>query len=188
MSFCPKCNYVLDITKNIPKDKLSMDELKLLNISKFISTVLAKDDSSLINENIVLDFDLSNLKASNLYKKLNKDDKNKVTDSFKNIKDETTTDGAYYICNNCGYFKSIRQGELLFSKNYSKANVFESVDYELKCSDNTLPRTKDYICKNKNCITHDKKNYKLKEAVWFRQTESYQLTYVCCVCKTGWLI
>jgi hypothetical protein len=135
-----------------------------------------------------LDFDLSNLKTNNLYKKLNKEDKNKVVEVFKNIKDDTTADGVYYICNNCGYFKSIRRGELLFSKNYSKTDVVESVDYELKCADYTLPRTKDYICKNKNCITHDKKNYKLKEALWFRQTESYQLTYVCCVCKTGWLV
>ena len=32
----------------------------------------------------------------------------------------------------------------------------------LLCEDKTLPRTKDYICINKSCVSHDNKNLKSK--------------------------
>lgn len=187
MSFCPKCVYLLDLTNNIPQDKLSLSEIKVIGIPKFVSMITNKKNIEDIDE-IVLDFDLTNLKNSNIYKKLIKEDKIKAIDFFKKLKDDVTTIGTYYICNNCGFFKPIKSGDLLFNKNYDTTEIVETIDYELICEDLTLPRTKDYICKNEKCITHDKKNYNIKEAIWFRHTGTYQLTYVCCVCKTGWLI
>jgi len=47
-----------------------------------------------------------------------------------------------------------------------------------------LPRTKDFTCKNSNCITH--KDSKLKEAVFLKIPKSYNLTYVCTTCHYSW--
>ena len=38
------------------------------------------------------------------------------------------------------------------------------------------PRTKDYKCKNINCITH--KDDKLKEAIYFKKS-NINVTYIC---------
>ena len=46
-----------------------------------------------------------------------------------------------------------------------------------------LPRTKLYVCRNKNCNTH--KNPQLKKAIFFK--ENNNLRYICSVCKTYWL-
>ena len=50
-------------------------------------------------------------------------------------------------------------------------NVIESEHYEMMCHDPALPRTRDYICKNINCITHKKSE--LKEAVFIRISKKY---------------
>ena len=52
--------------------------------------------------------------------------------------------------------------------------------------DPALPRTKDYSCKNLNCITHQDK--KSKEAVFYREPNSFKLNYLCTVCNFSWSI
>ena len=53
--------------------------------------------------------------------------------------------------------------------------------------DNTLPHTRDYICKNNDCKSH--KNTSLRNAKWFRPIQhSYVTYYVCCECDTVWNI
>jgi hypothetical protein len=192
MSFCPKCDYALDITKNISKKKASKTRVKLFNMNKFISIVLQNLErlqTHMEDDNVVLDFNLNNLKNNNVFKKLKKDKKTIVIEYYEKLKDKDVPKfSAYFVCNNCGYFSPLKERTVLYSKNYGKIDISAETDYELVCSDNTLPRTKDYTCKNHKCITHDKKNYGMKEALWYRQTGSFQLTYVCCVCKTGWLI
>jgi hypothetical protein len=64
-------------------------------------------------------------------------------------------------------------------KDYSK---YKYIKY-----DNTLPHTRDYICKNKDCKTN--KDYKLKDAKWFRPNKNrYETLYICCECDTIWNI
>ena len=43
----------------------------------------------------------------------------------------------------------------------------------------TLPRTKNYTCLNKKCKTHNDES--IKEAVFFRELNSYKVKYVCTV-------
>ena len=47
-----------------------------------------------------------------------------------------------------------------------------------------LPRTNYYICKNISCVTN-LKNTK-KEAVFFRELNSFKVNYICCICFNGW--
>ena len=182
---CPKCDYALEITKNISKEKSSEKKIKVLNISSFLNNIL---NNIPIKKNMIINFSVDALKKSNMYKKLDKDNKTKAINTITKLK-QIKSSNVHFICGNCGYYTALKDKTLLFSKNH-KTTVPPLItkDYELKCYDPTLPRTKNYICKNKKCITHDKKNEKSKEAVWFRQINSHQLVYVCCVCKHGWLI
>ena len=51
---------------------------------------------------------------------------------------------------------------------------------------NSLLRTKNYICQNNNCPTH--KEPKLKEAIIeYVSHDSYIVKYICTVCNTCWL-
>ena len=77
-------------------------------------------------------------------------------------------------------------GTQLYNKSYVMVDTSSLENPLLKVNDPTLLRTRDYICKNKNCPTQkDKTN---AEATFFRTKTSFQLTYVCCVCKTSWLM
>ena len=63
------------------------------------------------------------------------------------------------------------------------------IDIDLIISDQTLPRTKDYICQNKKCKTHNSSNYFEKEAVFYRPNpDKYITKYACCVCKESWYV
>ena len=77
----------------------------------------------------------------------------------------------------------------MYSQDFSnvmEATKYSPDDYKLICHDNTLPRTRDYNCKNINCLTNDKNNKEVqKEAVFFR-SKNYDITYVCTVCEFGW--
>ena len=57
-------------------------------------------------------------------------------------------------------------------------------DNKIRAMNPIYPRTKDYTCKNVNCVTH--KNEELKEAVFFRQKNTYQTTYLCTVCYNSY--
>ncbi len=46
------------------------------------------------------------------------------------------------------------------------------------------PRTKDYTCKNLNCITH--KDKEKKEAVFYKDKTNNNLIYICGVCYNSW--
>ena len=41
-----------------------------------------------------------------------------------------------------------------------KIEINKSQNNNLLCGDKTLPRTKDYICRNKSCISHNKSDIK----------------------------
>ena len=66
-----------------------------------------------------------------------------------------------------------------------KINTIRTLeDNKLISMDPTLPRTKDYSCKNVNCVTH--KNIKDKEAVFLRIPKTYNLSYICTKCYYSW--
>ena len=93
-----------------------------------------------------------------------------------------------FFCNNCGYKKEISESLKLYeiNKNNNIEKISSIEDNKILVQDPTLPRTKDYICKNINCISH--KNTKNKEAVYYRTQNSYTINYVCTVCFFEWQI
>lgn len=178
MFFCPKCNFSLDITKNIPNE-----------ISNNIEVGTPKDLIELfldneIDENLKVSFQKKDLLSSKEFKKLDVQNQNNIQNKF----DEMTNIGfnkAYFVCKNCQFITKLEAGTKLYEvSNTSKYTKNDIVSNKVK--DFTLPRTKDYICPNSKCITL--KNNKDKEAVFYRVSkESYKLKYVCTSCETSWL-
>jgi acetone carboxylase gamma subunit len=178
--FCPKCNYLLDITKE-PINNEDKD-MNVLNVNQFLNIVL---DDNEVDVNYKLNFNINELTNNSKFKKLDEETKNMIYIQYENL-NQGKNNYVHFICNNCGYYKDIVAGTQLYNKSYVIMDTSSLENPMLKVNDPTLLRTRDYICKNKNCSTHkDKSN---AEATFFRTKNSFQLTYVCCVCKHSWLM
>jgi hypothetical protein len=180
--FCPKCNYLLDITKDAIDQEGKILEKNILNINQFLNIIL---DDNEIDVNYKLDFNLNELTANTKFKKLDEETRNLIISQYENINQNKNIQ-VYFKCNNCGFYKTIIPGTELYNKSYVLKNIDSLENPILKTFDPTLIRTRDYICKNKECKTHKDKT--LAEATFFRTKNSFQLTYVCCECKTSWLM
>jgi len=114
----------------------------------------------------------------------------KVEELIKNydvISSKKNNFDVYLICNNCNSIYNINPKSIILTTSLEEtSSQFKEVNLDYKCQDPTLPRTKDYICQNNKCTTH--KDLENKEAVFFRESKGYLTKYVCCICKTGWVI
>ena len=179
MFFCPKCNFSLDITKNIPTD-ISGD-IQLKNPKDFVVMFLNDD----LVGNIKLIFSKKDLLKLKDYKKLSDDNKNNILNQFNEI-NMTGFNIAYFICQNCQFITKLNQGTKIYEVSL-KSKLNNNTDILVNIHDNTLPRTKDYICPNSKCNSHN--NDHNKEALFFRPTKnSYSIRYICTICNTFWNI
>ena len=184
MYFCEKCNYSFDISKSVSatnvvkKDVQVLKELKtpadaIKNIKKDLSKYKPK-------------FNKKELFSYKQYDKLSDKNKEKLNSLFEN-KNYNTLISAEFNCKNCGFKRNIEKTIILYKLDY-KTN--EDDNYleknNIYSQDPALPRTKDYTCKNLSCTTH--KNSDEKEAVFYRDNDTYNLNYICTVCKFGWKI
>lgn len=180
--YCPKCNYLLDITKTIEKGAEDDTIITPLNMNQFINLALSDKE---IDDNHTVTFSINDLSNNPKFKKMDKESQKFIITRYDELKNASTgRHSAFFQCNSCGYSKAIKPGTLLFNRSYVIEDIVE--DPRMKTIDPTLPRTKDYVCRNDKCESH--KNLDLKEAVFFRKKNSFQLTYVCCLCETAWLV
>lgn len=139
-------------------------------------------------------FDISNEKVDVDKLSKNKDflnlkdkERKELIKTLKMVEDDSQS--AYIICKNCSYSEKLTKRTLLLNK-ISKNSITEFdnlLKYKYMRYDNTLPHTRDYICKNKECKSN--KDHSLKNAKWFRPNKnSYVTYYVCCECGTIWNI
>ena len=176
MYFCPKCYYLFDIGK---ASDINNNESK--EPIKKVTDALKKVDDDL--ENYKAEFKEEDLYKNAKYKKLNEEQKNNLSKLFE----DKTVIGAEFKCNNCNFIKPIKDTVLLFELNYTDTsnknkNIIEN---ELYCQNPILPRTHDFICKNKECLTHKDKKIS-KEAVFYRHKNSFKMIYICCICYHNW--
>lgn len=148
------------------------------------------------SESITLDkFDLNNFIKSGQYKKLSSKDKEIVYNTIQDLlpkdkkrilesKDEPIDDSkAYFICNNCGFTKPIEPQTQIFSKRSEVLTQEYGMNgYKNMLHSDILPHTRKYICPNNSCISHTDINK--REAVFFRQNNSYAIKYICKACGT----
>lgn len=180
MYFCYNCSYLFDIVKSTNLNIQSNESR--ININKFI------DALKLIEDNVDLslykaDFSKDEMIKNKKYYKLSDSIKIKLNTLFE---DNISSISAEFKCNNCNNTKQIVETTLLYKiTSYDIINNNKTLEEnELIIKDPILPRTHDYICKNSNCNTH--KNSNIKEAVYYKNKNSYKLNYICCVCYYNW--
>ena len=176
MYFCPKCNFILDIS-----NKISNNILQDINtVEEFID--FFENDIEL-EHNYKTKFKLSDLEKNKNFLKLNDKNKKNILNNFKKI---NNMNNIYFFCNNCNYIEPIENGKILFTSSNNNINNINLPNDENIILDSTLPRTKDFICPNKKCISNSKKNNN-KEAIFFRSDpKSYNLIYICTSCSQKW--
>lgn len=178
MYFCPKCDYSFDICKsNGLENQEEKQPIKKINDIFY----LLENNKNLNNYKV--EFNKDELEKNSKFKKLNEEDKNKILTLFQS----SLITGAQFKCNNCNFSKEITESVLLYQLDITeKTNKIRSLEENRLVTNNPiLPRTHDYICKNIDCSTNNKKNDN-KEAVFFREKNSYKINYICCKCYYSW--
>ena len=174
MYFCPKCNFMLDICNKISNNIIS----EINSVEEFIELFNNIND---LDFNYKFKFKLNDLEKNKNFLKLDQKNKDNLIKNYKKI---YNTNNVYFFCNNCNYIEPIENGKILFTSNVN--NTINIPNDENIISDKTTPRTKDFICPNKQCITNSKKKVD-KEAIFFRpDPKSYKLIYICTSCNQKW--
>jgi len=189
MKFCKHCNYVL----NISKTPIQGDDKILYTIETMDQYLnYLKNVSEEINHEVELKIDYDTLK-SKLMGKYRKNTKkvDEILASYQGIKNKNKEDTSiYFICNNCNSSFEIEPGTIILSTNLDVNNqTIQDYDFSFKIMDPTLPRTKDFICPNKECKSNDSKEIEKgdREAIIFRENKSFITRYVCTTCLTDWI-
>lgn len=175
MYFCPKCNYTFDVSKNITSSDNRETITNVIDVFKLIKK--KKDLSNYVAEG----FTISDVEASKYYSKISSKSKKEIEKIF-----ESVSSGISFQCNNCNFKDVIKKSIQLYKMELnSEVSQTKSIaDNKLISKNPILPRTKDYSCKNVNCITHKETNN--KEAVFYKEPNTYNVVYVCTVCFNSW--
>jgi hypothetical protein len=178
MYYCPKCNYSFDINKSTGVDN-SEEKQPLKKVNEAIKIY---EELQQLN-NYKAEFKKEELEKNSKYKKLSQENKEK----FETLFQLPSITGAQFKCNNCSFTKEITETVLLYELDLSdKNNKIRSLEEnQLMCSNPMLPRTHDYICKNNLCQSIQNPKIK-KEAVFFRDKESFKINYICTLCYHSW--
>jgi len=176
MYFCPKCNYTFDVTKTM------LDSDNKVEIVSSLADILKKIKNKDKLTNIKLNISLNILEKDDEYKKL----KTPIQNKIKSLINKENTNTMIFKCINCNFESNIDTTIRLYYLNLKKdIDVKSSIeDNKIYVHNPILPRTKDYTCKNINCLTH--KNKKNKEAVYIKNENTFNLKYICTVCFTDW--
>lgn len=196
MKYCPKCDNIMDISRSTTKVQINVNPTTLSNTTTEKSVVnddenilkvinMFKNDIDITNEKI----DIDKLVKSKEYLNLKDKEKKELLKIIKTIEDDSLS--AFMICKNCSYCEKITTRTMVLNKMSANSTTGNELNdyskYKFMRYDNTLPHTRDYICKNKDCDTH--KNPELKDAKWFRPNQkTYETFYVCTVCGIVWNI
>lgn len=190
MFFCDKCRYMFNVTKDVKNNQRG---------GKMNNAIQALFDKFRENKPLE-DKDLVKLKGKDItddqrFDTLTKKDQRRIISWIKSYdrsffneeqkEDIIGTNAAFFICKYCKNSKPIKPGTLIYSKNYDSINTNEEEDYALAINDLSLARTRNYICKNPECSTHDSTNSTTKEAV-LTKNKMEQIVYICTTCTTNW--
>jgi DNA-directed RNA polymerase subunit M/transcription elongation factor TFIIS len=151
------------------------------NIVRIIN--MFKNELDISNEKV----DVEKLSRHKEFTNLKDKDRKELLRIIKMGEDDSIA--AYIICKNCSYSEKLIKRTMILNKmsKFSNSQSDNLSKYNYMRYDNTLPHTRDYICKNKDCKSN--KDSTLKDAKWFRPNQNSYITYyVCCECGTVWNI
>lgn len=182
-------------TASTPSASKITETEDILDLNKQVENLITKIQNS---DNISND-DIKNITHdiftnNKSYKDLSKHDKTTVLKSFTVLltklsnNELSNTHVIYNICNNCFYNEPIKTKTLIINRTNINASSIINADMDRFSNmryDKTLPHTRQYVCKNKECTSHN--NYTKRDAVWFRPYNNNYITYyVCVTCGTFW--
>jgi hypothetical protein len=187
MFFCDKCNYIFDLTQESNISNIDLKKMKkIASINSLIKKIL--DENSSI-DNYLIEIDLEVLKDDARFKKLSDVQKDLIITHIQKYENVKVQSDVHLKCTNCSNTVLINETILLFQNNEnSDYNKIKINNYDYFTNDPTLPRTHDYICKNNDCVSNKKGFKGEKEAVFIREPRSFNVTYICSLCKSGWNI
>jgi len=203
MFYCKKCSDTVEIIKNT---NLSIEDkiIEILNIDEFIDIFTADLEAKknkYINSDVQYSInwsesDLDKIDIKKLGKIINNDMnseeiKIELVNMYQRIvKSQKNISTFYLSCTNCATTYFLEPGIIIDSINFEKNAVINNDDSAIRIKDQTLLRTKDFICPNQKCINNTKKTDQPvlidKEAVFYRQGKEYNIKYICCQCNTQW--
>ena len=201
MQYCPKCDNIMDIGRSAPKISFAANDVNPTSLSitekstQNTQSVIADDDNIIRVINMLKNnIDISNEKVNfdelmkhKEFTSIKDKEKKEYIKIIKNLEDDSMN--AYVICKNCTYSEKLIKRVLVLNRmSSSKNSTFDNFSkYKYMKYDNTLPHTRDYVCKNKDCSSH--KDPSKRDAVWFRPiATSYSTYYGCTACATIWNI
>lgn len=89
-----------------------------------------------------------------------------------------------YVCSVCGAKEKLADGTVIYEN--KKVRNLENISAFTLANTPTLPRTKDYICPNKDCESHA--DPLRKEAIFRRTSDSsFETEYMCVLCYTRFI-
>jgi len=179
MKYCPNCSNILDTIKS----SINIQEKKI--VKKFIDIVKLIENNEDLS-NYKAEFKLIDILDNKKYIKYPDDIKKKINTLFENTNQSNYN--AEYKCFYCGYIKPINETIRLYINNIDNDDIIFQIksleENELLCNDPLLPHTRDYICKNPNCLTHIQSD--LKDSIFYKDKNNYKVIYICCVCFHNW--
>lgn len=211
MSYCPFCNNLYSVTRTIPvsitqeggkkiEESITETPITLSETSSQkggldnVNDIITKIKKGMsITPDMVKGIKESDILNSSGYKQLPSKDKdlifNTIMDNvdvkFKPYENTEIKSPLYFLCKNCGYFEQMKEGTIVASRAPTEIISYQDRStYRDKIFDKTLPITRRYICPNKEC--ESQKDLSKKQAVFFRETGTFKVVYVCKTCQTIW--
>lgn len=192
---CSKCFYSLTIVKDTDlKTNQQNKKVLTLNTPELFLEYLKKIKKEGIDDDIEIkltfnetDF-ITYLKGQ---KKLSQDDIEVLVTKYKQFLNKKITNEYIKKCVACHSKYPLEANTIIFSLNLKQSTTFNDDNIELKLDEKILPRTKDYICENPECLTNNSKDKNIlleKEAIIYRSNNSHHIKYACSVCKYKWNI
>jgi hypothetical protein len=174
--FCFKCENILNIgsdNKIINQDVKTTEEfLKFYDKNKNDLSYSVKSDFTHDD----LDELLTSKKSKNKKKILD------YYDTVQNVKKNNYN----LLCNNCESVFILKPKTILYKISYISKNKNIDLKYDIDnlINNQILPRTKNYICQNSSCTTHN--DLINKEAIIYRIDDTFKTYYICTICKDYW--
>jgi len=158
------------ITLNDPNDYIKMFTGKKKKI-----------DANSIDVPMELTFDLTSLTSQITKSGIKSDVANVITSKFNIIKKNMKPNTFCLKCSQCNEIFILPPGKLSTIKLKKTSNINNIDNVDEVVTDYTLPRTKDFICPNKECKPEEIK----REAIIYRPNLNEFITqYICVNCKT----
>lgn len=180
MYTCVTCSYALTIGK--VTSQLTENNISISDPTEFIKMFVNKRKKQDQADNILeLNFDINALNSAIQKANLKTDVSTVLITKYNNIKKNMRPNTFCLNCSYCNETFVLPPGVLLTFKLKKTNNNQTILNIDDLISDNTLHRTKDFICSNKECEnTHPD-----KEAIIYRPDPDEFITqYLCVNCKT----